>query len=48
MTAQAKERKLHNGGAVAFTLRSVKVAGNPARQFQIVPESLRPVYMGWS
>ena len=44
---KAKTRKLHNGGAVAFTLRSIiDASGN--RQYKIVPSTVRPIFMGWS
>lgn len=43
----AKNKKMRNGGAVAFTLRCLTDNAG-VKQYKIVPESVRVVFMGFS
>ena len=44
---KAKNKKMMNGGAVAFTLRCVS-GGDDHKQYKILPESVRVVFKGFS
>lgn len=43
---RSRNKKLKNGGAVAFTLRSYATTDGK-RQYKILPESMRVVFQGW-